>query len=88
MLFRLVRPVRRSNSSMSEFVQRIPKDVRAQAVGLSLDVPLGYVDGDSVRRAYSRAEFWDERVKMMTWWANRCDELRRGGQIVSLAAVG
>ena len=48
---------------------------------------IGHVDGDSVRRAYARAEFWDERVKMMTWWADRCDELRRGGQIISFPAA-
>jgi hypothetical protein len=35
----------------------------------------------------ARDEFWDERVKMMTWWANRCDELRRCGQIISIAAA-
>jgi integrase len=53
----------------------------------AIERQLAHVDGDSVRRAYARAEFWDERVKMMTWWAHRCDELRRGGQIISLAAA-
>jgi hypothetical protein len=24
---------------------------------------------DSVRRAYARADFWEERVRMMVWWA-------------------
>ena len=46
---------------------------------------LAHVDGDSVRRAYARAEFWDERVKMMAWWADRCEELRRGGKVVQFA---
>ncbi len=41
MLFRLVRPVKRSNSSMSQFVQRIPNDVRERAVGRSLAIPIG-----------------------------------------------
>ena len=53
----------------------------------AIERQLAHVDSDSVRRAYARAEFWDERVKMMTWWAARCDELRRGGQIISLAAA-
>ena len=53
----------------------------------AIERQLAHVDGDSVRRAYARAEFWDERVKMMTWWADRCDELRRGGQVISLAAA-
>jgi integrase len=41
MLFRLVRPVRRSGSSIPQFAQRIPADVRARAVGLKLTVPIG-----------------------------------------------
>ena len=41
MLFRLVRPVRRSSSTMSQFVQRIPKDVRERAFGRSLSIPIG-----------------------------------------------
>jgi integrase len=31
---------------------------------------LAHVDNDSVRRAYARADFWDERVRMMAWWAD------------------
>jgi integrase len=53
----------------------------------AIERQLAHVDGDSVRRAYARAEFWDERVKMMTWWADRCDQLRRGGEVISLAAA-
>jgi hypothetical protein len=41
MLFRLVRPVKRQNSTMSQFVQRIPKDVRGRALGRSLSIPIG-----------------------------------------------
>jgi integrase len=33
----------------------------------AIERQLAHVDGDSVRRAYGRAEFWDERVKMMAW---------------------
>jgi hypothetical protein len=29
---------------------------------------LAHVDTDSVRRAYSRADYWEERVRMMAWW--------------------
>jgi integrase len=53
----------------------------------AIERQLAHVDRDSVRRDYARAEFWDERVRMMTWWADRCDELRRGGQVISLAAA-
>ncbi len=54
----------------------------------AIERQLAHVDADSVRRAYARAEFWGERVRMMTWWANRCDEMRVGGQVISLAGAG
>lgn len=44
----------------------------------AIERQLAHVDKDSVRRAYARADFWDERVRMMTWWADRCEELRLG----------
>lgn len=47
---------------------------------------LAHVDNDSVRRAYARADFWEERVRMMVWWAEKCDELRRGSIVVPLRA--
>lgn len=47
---------------------------------------LAHVDNDSVRRAYARADYWDERVRMMAWWAGRCEEMRAGGTIVPLRA--
>ena len=43
-------------------------------------------DNDSVRRAYARADFWEERVSMMAWWAERCEEMRRGGVVIPLRA--
>lgn len=42
----------------------------------AIERQLAHVDNDSVRRAYARADFWDERVRMMAWWANRCEEMR------------
>jgi len=48
----------------------------------AIERQLAHVDNDSVRRAYARADFWDERVRMMTWWADRCDELRCGGVVI------
>jgi hypothetical protein len=41
MLLRLVRPVKRSGSSIPQFVKRIPADVRDLAVGKSVAIPLG-----------------------------------------------
>ena len=41
MLFRLVRPVRRSGSRIPYFQQRIPADVKVRATGLTLALPIG-----------------------------------------------
>ncbi len=50
----------------------------------AIERQLAHVDNDSVRRAYARADFWDERVRMMAWWAERCEEMRRGAVIILL----
>ena len=36
----------------------------------AIERQLAHVDNDSVRRAYARADFWEERVRMMAWWAD------------------
>ena len=48
----------------------------------AIEAQLAHVEGNAVRRAYARAEFWDKRVRMMQWWADRLDELRRGGEVI------
>ena len=52
----------------------------------AIERQLAHVDADSVRRAYARADFWDERVRMMVWWADRLDELRRSTATIPLHA--
>lgn len=44
MLYRLVRPVKRRDSSLIQFTQRIPADVRQRANGVKLAIPLS--DGE------------------------------------------
>ncbi|CAH1660068.1 Phage integrase family protein [Chelatococcus asaccharovorans] len=44
----------------------------------AIERQLAHVEENSVRRAYARGEHWDERVRMMAWWADRLDELREG----------
>ena len=39
-----------------------------------------------VRRAYARADFWEERVRMMAWWADQCEEMRQGTKIIHFGA--
>lgn len=44
----------------------------------AIERQLAHVESDDVRRAYARAEFWDERVRMMQWWADYLDGLKAG----------
>lgn len=41
MLFRLVRPVKRPDSSIPQFIQRIPTDILPLVAGRTLSLPLG-----------------------------------------------
>jgi len=52
----------------------------------AIEAQLAHVEGNSVRRAYHRADYWDERIRMMAWWADRCEELRLGGVVIPLRA--
>ncbi len=44
----------------------------------AIERQLAHVDADPIRRAYARGSNWEERVQMMSWWANKVDELRNG----------
>ena len=52
----------------------------------AIERQLAHVDTDCVRKAYARADFWEERVRMMAWWADRCQEMRHGGVVIPLRA--
>jgi integrase len=53
----------------------------------AIERQLAHQEQDEVRRAYTHsAEFWQERVRMMKWWADYLDELRERGRVVSLRA--
>jgi integrase len=52
----------------------------------AIERQLSHVDENAVRRAYARGEHWDERVKLMQWWADEVDRLRDGGEVIQLAA--
>jgi integrase len=53
----------------------------------AIERQLAHVEPDAVRRAYARADYWDERVRMMAWWADKCHELRRGGEVVVFTSI-
>lgn len=42
----------------------------------AIERALAHGDSDSVRGAYHRATYWDERVKMAQWWSDYLDELK------------
>lgn len=42
----------------------------------AIEAQLAHLDGSKVRRIYNRATYWDERVRMMQWWADLLDEAR------------
>ena len=42
----------------------------------AIERQLAHVENNDVRRAYARGEHWDERVKMMQWWADHLDALK------------
>lgn len=42
----------------------------------AIERQLAHVEQNDVRRAYARGEHWDERVKMMQWWADYLDGLK------------
>ncbi len=40
----------------------------------AIEAELAHVSGDEVRRAYHRALYWEERVKMAEWWAFKIEK--------------
>jgi integrase len=42
----------------------------------AIERQLAHIENNDVRRAYTRGEYWDQRVEMMQWWADYLDELR------------
>lgn len=51
----------------------------------AIERQLAHVESNDVRRAYTRGEHWDERVRMMQWWADHLDVLRTGAKILPFA---
>jgi integrase len=48
----------------------------------AIEAALAHIEPNAVRRAYARGDYWDERVKMMQWWADHLDVLRNGGRVL------
>eukprot|EP01037_Dinobryon_pediforme_P018738 gene18738-19042_t len=50
----------------------------------AIERALAHQDADSVRRAYARGAYWQERVNMAQWWADYLDTLRGGAKIIPM----
>jgi integrase len=48
----------------------------------AIERQLAHADGNSIRRAYARGQYWDERVRMMQHWSDYLDQLRGGATIL------
>lgn len=48
----------------------------------AIERQLAHSDNNVVRRAYTRGEYWDERVKMMQHWSDHLDFLRDGAKVL------
>lgn len=53
----------------------------------AIERQLAHADDDAVRGAYARSPYWAERVRLMTWWADECDAMARGAEIVQFARI-
>lgn len=50
----------------------------------AIERALAHGDSDAVRGAYSRGNYWEERVKMAQWWSDYLDKVKAGGEVIPL----
>jgi integrase len=48
----------------------------------AIEKQLAHLDTSEVRRAYTRGEYWDERVQMMQHWSDHLKQLRDGAKVL------
>lgn len=51
-----------------------------------IDVESGRIEPDKVKRAYHRSDHMKERREMQQWWADECDAMRNGAEVILLRA--
>lgn len=49
----------------------------------AIERQLAHCDNNAVRRAYTRGEYWNERVRMMQHWSDHLDFLRDGAKVLT-----
>jgi len=48
----------------------------------AIEKQLAHLDTSMVRRAYTRGEYWEERVRMMQHWSDYLDQLQDGAKVL------
>lgn len=48
----------------------------------AIERQLAHMENNGVRRAYTRGEYWDERVRMMQHWSDYLEQLRDGAKVI------
>ena len=48
----------------------------------AIERQLAHMETNAIRRAYTRGEYWDERVRMMQYWSDQLDEMRDGAKVL------
>ena len=43
----------------------------------AIERALAHEDANAVRKAYNRTQYWDQRVRMMQWWSDKLDSLKK-----------
>ncbi|MDU1690316.1 MAG: hypothetical protein E6848_11975, partial [Bradyrhizobium sp.] len=53
----------------------------------AIERQLAHQEANEIRGAYTHAaEFWQERVRMMRWWADELDRMKELGRVVKIRA--
>jgi integrase len=50
----------------------------------AIERSLAHGESNAVRGAYHRGTHWKERVEMAQWWSDHIDQLRVGGEVISM----
>lgn len=48
----------------------------------AIERQLAHMENNGVRRAYTRGEYWEERVRMMQFWSDYLDRQRDGAKVL------
>lgn len=52
-----------------------------------IEAQLAHRDRNEVRAAYNRAQWMADRTRLMQWWADRLDALRKGADVIPIRAA-